>query len=593
MKWSDLRLRLLALVFRTRMEQELQSEVEFHIEMMVRKNVARGMSVDEARRQAAIKFGSSPGILERCRDERRVNLVYGLWSDIRYAFRQFRRSPAFVAVCVVSLACGIGANTAIFSIVNAALLRPLAFPEPDRLVAVYSVNPAPRGGLSPVAPADYGDWRKQSRALENLAAYARGDESFRFGDRTEQFTTSRVTANFFETLGVQPMLGRGFEPADDLNPSTNIVLSHRLWQSRFGGDPSIVGKQIQTASGSATVVGVMRPEFKFPSSAELWTPIGCCGEISRRAVRYWQIVGRLRAGQSVETAQAEIQSIAQRLGELYPKDNLGWSAQVVPLDKAMVRDVSEALWILMGAVVFVIVIACANVAGLILARSVSRRREIITRLALGAHRWRIVRQLFVEGLLISLFGSVAGLVLARWSIGAFFQLLPETAFTSLNQFREAVKLDGTVLLFAVAISMLTAVVLTLTPVWDSLKAGLTESIRTAGPKTQTRREHRLYRLLVMGQFACAIVLLAGAGLLVQSFVRRLNVDYGYDPRGLTIMELPQPTRNREAFVAQVLERIQFAPGIESAAVISGNSIFPSTSRTNRCRMAMSSFAIVP
>ena len=572
MKWSDLRLRLRALVFRNRMEQELQGEVDFHVEMMIRKNVARGMSADEARRQAAIKFGSPPAVLEGCRDERRVNVVYGLWNDVRYAFRQFRRSPGFMAVCIVSLACGIGANTAIFSIVNAALLRPLAFPQPDRLIAVYSVNAAPGGRLWPAAPADFRDWREQSRAIENLAAYASGSLSLRIGDRTEEYRASRVTANFFETFGVQPMLGRGFEPADDLSQTPNIVLSHRLWQSRFDGDPLIVGKQIQTASGALTVAGVMPPEFKFPSSPDLWTPIGCCGEIGRRAVRYWQTVGRLRDGQSVETAQAEFQAIARHLGELYPKDNSGWSAQVVPLDKAVVQDVRDPLWILMGAVVFVIVIACANVAGLILARSVSRRREIMTRLALGAHRWRIVRQLFVEGLLISLFGAVAGLLLARWSIGALFQLLPETAFTSLNRFREGVKLDDTVLLFTLAMSMLTAVVLTLTPVWDSLKAGLVESFRTAGPKTQTRREHGLYRLLVMGQFACAIVLLAGAGLLVQSFVRMLNVDYGYDPQGLAVMGLPQPDRNRETFVAQVLERIHALPGVESAAVMS-NDLF--------------------
>jgi predicted permease len=568
MNWADLRLRLRALVFRNRMEQELRREVDFHLDMMVRKNVARGMSLEEARRQAAIKFGSSPATLESCRDERGVSLVYGLGTDIRYAFRQFRRSPAFVAVCVLSLACGIGANTAIFSLVNAVLLRPVAFPEPDRLVAVFSVNPAPGGGLWSVAPADYRDWREQSRAFENLAAYSGGELFIRLDDRMESLPGARVTSSFFKTFDVQPMLGRGFEPDDELNPPSTIVLSHRLWQSRFGGDPSIVGKQIPTDSGSVTVVGVMPPQFTFPNSADVWMPMGCCGEMTRRATRYWQTVGRLRAGQSIEAAQAEMHSIARRLEALYPKDSRGWSVQVMPFEKAMVRDVREALWILMGAVAFVIVIACANVAGLVLARSVSRRREVMTRLALGAHRWRIVRQLFVEGLLISLFGTVAGLLLARWGIGAFFDVLPNTAFTSLNRFRERVTLDSTVLLFTVAISMFTAVVLTLTPVWDSLKAGLIESIRATGPGTQTRREHRLYRLLVMGQFACAIVLLAGAGLLVQSFVRMLKVDYGYDPRGLTIVGLPQPAQNREAFVAQTLERIHATPGVESAAVMS-------------------------
>src|SRR5215471_8073010 len=568
MKWTDLRLRLRALVFRNRMDQDLRGEVDFHLDMMVRRNVASGMSMDEARRQAELRFGSSGAVLERCRDERRVTLMYGLGSDIRYAFRQFRRAPAFVAVCVLSLAGGIGANTAIFSIVNAVLLRPVALPEPDRLVAVFSVNPAPGGGLWTVGPADFRDWREQSRAFEGLAAYSGGGVFVRFNDRTEQFRSARVTSSFFKTLGVQPMLGRGFEPADELSPATNVVLSHRVWQSRFNGDPSIVGKQIPTDSGSATVAGVMPPQFAFPSYAEMWESMGCCGEMTRRATRYWQTVGRLRTGYSIEAAQAEMQSIARRLEDLYPKDNRGWSVQVMPFEKAMVRDVREALWILMGAVAFVIAIACANVAGLVLARSVSRRREVMTRLALGAHRWRIVRQLFVEGLLISMLGTVAGLLVAMWGIGAFFELLPDTALTSLNRFRDGVHLDGTVLLFTAAISILTAVVLTVTPVWDSFKEGLVESIRTAGARTRTRREHRLYRVLVMAQFACAIVLLAGAGLLVKSFVRMVNVDYGYDPRGLTIMGLPQPLRNREPFVARVLERIHAVPGVEGAAVMS-------------------------
>jgi len=568
MKWTDLRLRLRALLFRSRMDQDLRGEVDFHLDMMVRRNVARGMSMDEARRQAELRFGSSGAVLERCRDERRVTLMYGLGSDVRYAFRQCRRAPAFVAVCVLSLAVGVGATTAIFSIVNAVLLRPVALPEPDRLVAVFSVNPAPGGGLWTVGPADFRDWREQSRAFEGLAAYSGSGVFVRFNDRTEQFSAARVTANFFQTLGVQPMLGRGFEPADELSQTTNVVLSHRVWQSRFNGDPSIVGKQIPTDSGSVTVAGVMPPQFAFPSYAEMWQSMGCCREMRYRATRYWQTVGRLRTGYSIEAAQAEMQSIARRLEDLYPKDNRGWSVQVMPFEKAMVRDVREALWILMGAVAFVIAIACANVGGLVLARSVSRRREVMTRLALGAHRWRIVRQLFVEGLLISLLGTVAGLLVAIWGIGAFFKLLPDTALTSLNRFRDGVHLDGTVLLFTAGISILTAVVLTVTPVWDSFKAALVESIRTAGAATRTRREHRLYRVLVMAQFACAIILLAGAGLLVKSFVRMVHVEYGYDPRGLTIMGLPQPARNREAFVARVLERIHAVPGVESAAVMS-------------------------
>jgi predicted permease len=566
--------RLWGTLRRSPRDRDLEDELKLHLELAeelaeeaARRQGDPSVSPSEAARLARLRAGGSAQAMEALRDQRGLPWLDDLGRDVRYGLRNLRASPGFALVTIATLALGIGANTAIFSIVNAALLRPLPFPEPDRLVAVYSVNPSPNGGLWTVAPADYRDWREQSSTIERLTAYSGSGLSVWLGERPENVLSARVTANFFETLGVAPLLGRGFQPEDEVTATATVVLSHRFWQSRLGGDPAIVGTSLRTAAGPVTVVGVMPPAFEFPDYADLWTPMGP-GEMHRRAVRYWQTVGRLRSGSSLEAAQTEMEALAARLGELYPNDNQGWSAQVMPLDRALVQDVRQALWILMGAVGFVIVIGCANVAGLTLARSTARRREVAVRLALGATRGRLVRQLFAEGLLLAALGAAAGLLIARWGVGAFFGLLPQTSWTSLVGFRDRVDLDGTVLLFAVLVTTATAIVLTLAPVWDAWRLGLTESVRTGASRTDTRSEHRAYKTLVAAQVACAIVLLAGAGLLVQSFVRMTRVDYGYDPGRLVTMSLPIQPQAWPAFVADTLEQIKAAPGVESAAMMS-------------------------
>jgi putative ABC transport system permease protein len=561
-------LRLRSLWRRDRVELELDEELRFHLERQIEQHTAEGLGPREARARALREMGGIEHLKAECRDTRRVHLVEDFLQDLQYGLRSLRKAPSFTIVAVTTLALGIGANTAIFGIVNAALLRPLPFPRPDRLVAVFSLNPSPAGGLWTVSPADFRDWREQAKTFQHLAAYMGSGMSIRFGERPEVVPGARVTASFFDTLGVAPLLGRGFEPADEFTPTPSVVLSHRLWRSRFAGDANIIGKQIATTTGSATITGVMPPEFRFPEYADLWMPMGCCGEMTRRATRYWQTVGRLRDGESILAADAEMQSIANRLAELYPRDNQKWSARAVPFDKALIRDVRLALWILLGAVGFVILIACANVAGLMLARSASRRRELAVRLALGASRWRLVRQLFVEGLLVSVLGTACGLLFAKWSIGLFFNLLPQTSLTSLNRFRDSVHLDTPVLFFTASLSALTAVVLTLVPAWHSFMRGHSDSIGATGHKTPSLREHRLYKWLVVSQFACAIVLLAGAGLSVHSFVRMLDVPKGYEPRGLIVMSLPQSAGDRRVFVERILERVRSAPGVVSAAAMS-------------------------
>jgi putative ABC transport system permease protein len=561
--------RLKMLLQRTRQEQELQDEIAAHLNLDTQERIDAGTDPAEAHREAHHDFGNVLRIAEDTRTTWGWATAEQWLQDLRYGLRNLLNSPTFATVCALTLALGIGATTSIFSIVNAALLRPLPYPDPGRLVSVFSMNPAPNGGLWVVSPADFHDWREQSRSFENLAAFSGDNISLWFSERPETIPSSRVTWSFFDTLKVRPLLGKGFEISDERDPES-LVLSHRLWQTRFGGDPTVIGRQVRTDKGSLTIVGVMPPQFRFPDNTEAWTVMGCCGEMTRRATRYWRTVARLRNGTSVQAAESEVQSITSRLAELYPKDDKNWTAQILPFDRALVRDIDQALWILMGAAGFVIVIACANVAGLTLVRSASRRREIGVRLALGANRWRVMRQLFIEGLLLSLFGTAIGLLLARWSVVAFFNLLPSTILTRLIRFRELVQLDGRVLLFAIVVSTLTAIILTVTPAWDSLKLALAESVRSGGNKTQTRGEHRIYKLLVIGQFACAIVLLAGTGLMIQSFIHLLNVEYGYQPDGMMIMSFPQPAANREAFSEQALERIKAVPAVESAALMSGN-----------------------
>ena len=551
-------------------DDELSREIQSHLELEAEERQADGLSPEAARQAARRAFGS---VLRTTEDTRAVwswTTLEQWLQDVRYGVRNLWCRPMFAVVAITTLAFSIGANAAIFSVLNAALLRPLPYPDPDRLIAAYSVNRSQDTAPSIVSPADFREWRDQARSVEHLAAYSTSDLVLSLGDRPEPIRSARVTWNFFRTLGVAPMLGAGFSPSDEtasVPGLTNIVLSHGLWQRRFGADPSVIGRRVGTPSGSAVIVGVMPPEFRFPDVAEIWTPVFPV-EMTRRLPRYWRVVGRLQSGVTVAAAQEELQAIATRLSEVHPKENQNWSVGVIPLAQAFVGDVQRPLWILMGAVGFIIVIGCANVAGLVMVRAVSRRREMAVRMALGASRARLVRQLFTEGLIVSLAGTVGGLFVARWGVAAFFNLLPQTAWSPLMRFRDGVHVDGAVLVFTVVLSMVTTVVLTLTPVADSLRLALAASVRVGQTVIRHGSEHRIYRLLVASQFACAIVLLAGAGLMMQSFGRMLNVERGYDSDGLLTMGLPLAGRDPWLFVDEALQRIQSIPVIDSAAVMS-------------------------
>jgi len=507
-----------------------------------------------------------------------------LIQDLRYGARMLLTKPGFTFVAVLTLALGIGANTAIFSFVNALLLRPLPYPDPARLVAVESINSQQKeGGFGSVSPADFWDWQDQSQAFEQLAAYRGDGISFTDRDEPEMVSAARVSANFFQTFGVAPMLGRAFMPEEGLMSGPRaIVISHRLWQRRFGGDPAIVGKPVKTSTGAMIIAGVMPPDFKLPIYAEAWTPLARdSGEMQYRSSRYFLAVGRVKSGGSLAAAESEMKTIAGRLAEAHPKENRNWTVKLTPLAEYQVRDTKRSLLILMGAVGLVLLIACANVANLLLARAASRRKEMAIRLALGASRWQLLRQLLVEGVLLALAGGVCGLLLAVWGVEALIGLLPSS---NMYKLPGEVHIDSAALLFTLLVSILTGLVFGLVPGWQASKPEINQFLKEGGRSFESVPHQRTRSALVISEIALALLLLIGAGLLMNSFIRMRRVDVGYEPRGLMKMPMGLPAQNKSLFTQQVLDEIARTPGVESVGMTSyytfGGLNFP-FNRTDR------------
>ena len=492
-----------------------------------------------------------------------------IWQDIRYGVRMLLKAPSISIVATIALALGIGANTAIFSVVHAALLRALPY-DATRLVAVESLNPQKEKRAWGVSAADFWDWKDRSQTFERLSMYSGGGVGLKETERVEMIPSARVTTNFFETFGVTPALGRTFVNAEGFSSGPRaIILSHRIWQTRYGGDPAIVDSTIKTDAGAVTVVGVMPPEFKYPSYAEVWTPLARDGgEMKLRANRYFQVVGRIKPAETIESAQSELTGVAAQLVEAFPRENEDWTIQVTDWRRSLVRDSRTALLILMGAVGFLLLIACANVANLLLARAATRRKEIAIRLALGASRGTVLRQLLTESLLLGLLGGVLGLLLAVWGVDAMMRLLPTLNFTfqSLSELRDEIRIDRVVMLFALAVSIATSLVFGLVPGWQVSKTDVNESLKEGSRGGGGNQRPR--NTLVIAEIALALVLLIGAGLLMNSFVRMLRVDPGYDPKGLIAMALSFPMQNKNAFAQQVMERVAAAPDVASVSLMS-------------------------
>ncbi|MFL6276630.1 MAG: ABC transporter permease [Blastocatellia bacterium] len=490
-----------------------------------------------------------------------------LLKDIRYGARMLTRNPAFTAVAVIALALGIGANAALFSVVNAVLLRPLPFADPDRLVMIRETK-LPQFPEFSVSPGNFLDWQKQNTVFERMVAM--GGTSFNLvdGGEPERLQGMRVSDGFLDILGAQPALGRGFLAEED-QPGHNfvVILSHGLWQRRFGGDANILNRAITLNGQSYTVIGVMPPSFRvMDRPADLWAPIAFTAQQAQQhGSHYLSVFGRLKPGVTVEQARTEMSAIANRLAEQYPDSDAGWNVMVVPLLEYAVRSIKLALYVLLGAVGFVLLIACANVANLLMARASSRQKEIAIRTALGAGRWRIIRQLLTESVLLALVGGGVGLLLAVWGKDLLLSLAPE----DLPRMREA-SLDGWVLAFTAGITLLTGIIFGLVPALQASRPNLNETLKDAGRgSTEGGRRHLFRSVLIVMEVATALVLLVGAGLLIKSFMRLQQVDPGFNPDNALMVKIALPQKKYTtpeqggAFYKQLLEKVAALPGVEA------------------------------
>ncbi|HWP42364.1 MAG TPA: ABC transporter permease, partial [Blastocatellia bacterium] len=494
--------------------------------------------------------------------------------DLVYALRNLRKSPGYAAVTVLTLALGIGANTAIFSVVNTLLLSPLRFKDPDRLVMVWEKNIPRNRERNVVSPANFLDWNSQNQVFEQMAALSDIQVNLTNAGEPEELEAQIVTASFFPLLGVQPVHGRAFLDSEDVpNAERVTIISNRLWQGRFGADPQLLGKTITLNGRNYTVVGIMPPGFYFLNNeTDVWVPMALNTGIDYREVtgRYLRAVARLKPGVTLSQAQAEMTLIASRLEQSYREFNAGWSANVFPLQQEVVGDIRPALLVLLGAVGFVLLIACANVANLLLARAATRQKEFALRAALGASRGRLVRQLLNESLLLGVLGGAAGLALAYWAIELLMKFNPGN-IPRLDE----VSLDGRVLAFTLGVSVLTGLIFGAVPALQASRPDLNESLKEGGRGTAGGAGHRRLRsIFVVSEVALALVLLVGAGLMIKSFIRLQQVDLGYNPENVLTARVLLPgskygdNPKRAAFFKQATERIANIPGVQAAGAIS-------------------------
>jgi putative ABC transport system permease protein len=503
-----------------------------------------------------------------------------LWQDLRYGLRMLLKNPGFTLVAVVALALGIGANSAIFSVVNSLLLRPLPFEQPDRLVQVWEAIPQ-RGRFEvPASFPNFADWRDQNHVFEQTVAYSGWSFNLTGSAEPERIRSAIVSPAFFSTLGIKPILGRTLLPGEDQpGKDLSVVISRRLWERRFNSDPNVVGKTVELNGKGFTVVGVIAPPADLPGlsdDTELWAPVSQGLGFTNRLWHYLNVIARLKPGVGREQAQADMDRIAAALSRQYPEANADRGLRVVPLQEQVVGDVRPALLVLLGAVVFVLLIASTNVANMLLARAAGRQKEIAIRTALGAGRWRLVRQLLTESLLLALAGGTAGLLLALWGTDLLVAFGP----SDLPRVKE-VAVDGRVLAFTFAVSLLVGLVFGLVPALQASRPELNETLKEGGRSaTGGAARRRVRSLLVVTEVTLSLVLLVGAGLLLKSFFRLQAVNPGFNPQNILTMQLdltgPNYQKGAQAisFHDQLLDRVKALPGVESAATTSFVPIAP-------------------
>ena len=572
--FHNLRFGIRALFEKSKLDAEMNEEMRAHIEMRTQENIEAGMSAEQARQAALRQFGWAESIKETCRDQRGVTWIEHLIQDTRFGLRMLGKNPGFTSVAVLTLALGIGANTAIFSVVNQVLLQPLPYPHSDELVRLYESAPKAGWPQFSVAPPNFIDWRAQNDVFTDLAAFASQDYSLTGSDRPERVIGCLASSGLFTILGVEPILGRAFSKEEDrFGRHYEIVLSHSFWQRRFHGDPQIIGKAITLNAEPYTVIGVMPPSFEFPNSEpELWAPIAFSPDaLANRGGHTLDVIGRLKPHLSRDQAEAEMTPIAQRLEQQYPETNKGWSVKLIPLLDDITGDTRRALLVLLGAVAFVLLIACANVANLLLARAASRQKEFAIRAAVGAARSRVISQLLTESSVLALLAGILGILFAFGGIQAVMMLKPSNLPRA-----GVIHMDGWVLGFTLLVSILTGIIFGLFPALQSSNPDLNNTLKegergsSGGLRAKTLRSS-----LVVTEVALSLVLLVSAGLLIRSFLLLQRVNPGFNQDHVLTLDLNLPKlkfpnlAQQTSFIEQLLSRLQRVPGVKSVAMVFG------------------------
>jgi putative ABC transport system permease protein len=492
-------------------------------------------------------------------------------SNLRFAFRQLCKSPGFTFTAALTLALGIGANTAIFSVINSVLLRPLPYPQSERLLVAWDNNPEKSVDHSSLSPAKLAELREQTRSFQSLAGYYLDDQNLVLPNETESLSAARTTGPFFQTLGIAPSLGRTFTEADAKNGAPGVViLSHACWKQRFAGDPQIIGRQIELGQKSCTVVGVMPRDFTFPRDVALWTPAAFADFFfqapSGRLSRFVTAIGRLKPNVTPAQAEAEVAALGARIAQQHPTSDRGWKIELVSLYEQTIGSTRAALLCLLGAVCLVLLIACVNVASLQLMRAEARRREMAVRLALGAGRRQLVRQLLLESVVLALVGGLAGILIAYWGI----DLLVAASDARIPRLGE-IRVDGFVLFFTLCLATATGLLSGLAPALEASRTDLDTTLRESGLRAAgSQRSNRLRSFFLVGEIGLALLLALSAGLLIESLLRVERVDPGFRRENVLTMKLALPWTQVEkssAFYDRVLQRVSELPGVQSVGSI--------------------------
>jgi putative ABC transport system permease protein len=564
---KDLLRRWRALTHRDELDQELDEELRFHLDRLIEQNIKNGLSPADARQAALKTFSRVDQSKEECRDARGVGLVENILRDISYSVRILLKSYAFTLVVIATLALGIGANTAIFSFANGILLRPLPYPQSDRLVGLDET--ALKRGIDSMSVSypNFLDWREQNKVFEDIGVYF-GSSRFALSGTGEpvEIRGSYISHGLFEILRVAPQLGRTFTANEDRpDEDAVVILGHNLWQRNFGGDPNIIGRKITISNRTRTVVGVMPPGFRFPQVSDMWVPVALTTKTFTRTDHGLNSIARLKDGVSVTEAQAEMTNIAARIEQQNPVTNEGLGVKVASLHEILTGDYRQALIILLGVVGCVLLVACVNVANLMLARATARQKEFALRAALGASRWRIMRQLLVESFLLAFVGGVVGFVLSIWALRLLLTAIPIQLPFWMN-----FGIDLRVLGFTAGITLLTGLMFGAAPAFQTSRVDLNDTLKEGGRGSGGVRA-RARSLLVVAEIALSLVVLVGAGLMIQSFLRLKRVQIGLNAHNVLTASVALPRskykedEQRVVFFKRLVEQVSHLPGVEAAS----------------------------